>query len=176
MDPEQFQHVLVKASQKGYLHGPRQCPLYLNVWLQQCRFLFASISDLICCGMGHVGPNVQPTHDGSKEGYGGLASVCSARRWALFRMRPKLHLYAHSPTPTSIYICVSSILFGPRRKTTNGKWYDFLKVTTQGELWNYSFFRVEMMKTSSMWWVPALYFMITLSPQLFWIVLGLFLI
>ena len=156
MDPEQFQQVHVKASQKGCLHGPCQCPLYLNVWLQQRWFLIASISDLVrFCGMGHVRPNVEPTHDGSKEGYGGLASLCSARKWALFRMRPKLHLYAHSLTPTcNIHIIVSSLLFGPRRQTTNGKL--FFESHHPGELWNYSFFKVERMKKSSMWWVPAL--------------------
>ena len=34
----------------------------------------------------------------AQEGYAGLASLCHSREWALFRIRPKLHLYTHSPT------------------------------------------------------------------------------
>lgn len=43
----------------------------------------------------------------SAEGYGGLASLCSARKWALFRMRPKLHLYAHSPRAMELQLLQS---------------------------------------------------------------------
>ena len=33
----------------------------------------------------------------TKEGYGCLAASCSDRKWALFRLRPKLHLFTHTP-------------------------------------------------------------------------------
>lgn len=31
-----------------------------------------------------------------KEGFAGLASLCTQRRLALFRLRPKLHLFTHT--------------------------------------------------------------------------------
>ena len=32
-----------------------------------------------------------------KEGFAGLATLCTRRRLALFRLRPKLHLFTHTP-------------------------------------------------------------------------------
>ena len=32
-----------------------------------------------------------------QEGYAGLAAMCAARKWPLYFLRPKLHLFGHIP-------------------------------------------------------------------------------